>query len=486
MSTYLFKGGIVVTMDPERRILEDGAVVVKDDRITAVGYARDLQATVQADTVIDTRGHFVLPGLINCHNHMYSMLTRYMKIPLGEMAGKPFGERLTRFWWPKIEESARADDAYYGTLLAGTEMLRRGCTCTADLLEGPNMLPGGLERVAQAVQELGMRGVLSFEASERISAANGQAGLEESATLAKKYNSQPDSLITGWIGVHTPFSSSPRFLVQARQVADELGVGIQTHIAQAPYEVEYIREKFGAKGSVYLLADHDLLRPNLVAGHCIYIDDGELDLLAKHDVKVSFNIKSNANAANGLAAVPKMIERGMTIGLGVDGINVLDMFELMVHSAYHVRLGYMNRDLIPPQKALEMVTIDGAKVLGKEKELGSLEAGKKADVVLIRYDDKPHLNPLDDLYTPVAFGARGSDVETVMVNGRIVVDKGQVLTVDTRTVIEQAIAQSKKYKARIDQTPISPVWSCRRCSRSLAEGGGPGRGAAAPGRGGGG
>ncbi|MGC9357337.1 MAG: amidohydrolase family protein [Anaerolineae bacterium] len=458
MTRYLIKGGIVVTMDPERRILYDGAVIVEGNRIVFVGDAADLDESLEVDEVIDAGGHFVIPGMLNAHNHLYSMLTRYMKIPLGEIEGQPFGIRLTRWWWPKIEETATEEDAYWGAMLGGAEMLRRGCTCTADLLEAPNAIPGGLKRVAEALETLGMRGVLSFEASERISAENGQLGLEENANLARAYNDKPDSLITGWIGVHTPFSSSPEYLQQARALADDLGVGIQIHIAQSKYEVEYIRQKFGAKGSVYHLNNIGFLRPDLVAGHCIYVDEGELDLLAEHDVKISFNIKSNANGANGLAPIPEMLERGITVGMGVDGINVLDMFELMVHTAYHVRLGYLTRSLLPSQRVFEMATIDGAKVLQKEEELGSLEVGKKADIVLIKYAGKPHLNPVGDIYGAVAFGARGTDVELVMVDGKVVVRDGDLQNVDTEELVAQAVEQSKRYKARIDEMPVSPIW----------------------------
>ncbi len=457
MASYLIKGGIVVTMDPQRRILQDGAVLVEGNRIRAVGPAAEVAAGARVDRVINATGHFVIPGLINAHNHLYSMLTRYMIIPVGELAGQPFGARLTRFWWPKIEETATRETAYVGTLLGGLEMLRRGCTCTADLLEAPNAIPGGLMQVARAFEQLGMRGVLSVEASERISAENGQLGLEENANLVRHY-SDPDSRIKGRIGVHTPFSSSPRFLRQARDLADQLGVGMQIHVAQSTYEVDYIREKQGARGSIYLLEDIGFLRPDLVAAHCIYIEPGEIDLIAKRDVKISFNIKSNANAANGLAPVREMMEKGVTIGLGVDGINVLDMFEMMVHAAYCVRLHYLNRELIPWKRALEMSTIEGARVLNIEHELGSLEPGKKADIVLIKYAGKPHLNPVEDVYAAVASGARGTDVEMVLVDGRIVVEGGQVTTVDADEVIRLAVAEAKAYKARIEQMPISPPW----------------------------
>lgn len=458
MGKTLIKGGIVVTMDPKRRILDDGAVLFEGNRITAVDETSSLEGGQDADRVIDASGHFVIPGLINAHNHMYSMLSRYMSLTLGEIRGRPFGERLTRWWWPKIEESATHGEAYRGTMLAACEMLRRGCTLSGDLLEGPNMVPGGLEHVARAFKEVGMRGILSFESSERISAENGQLGLEENANLIKKYNNIEDSLVRGWMGIHTPFSSSPGFLREAKAIADELGVGVQTHIAQSEYEVDYIKETFGAKGSVYHLAETGFLWPKLVAGHCIYIDEGELDLLAEHDVKISFNIKSNANGANGLCPVPKMMERGMTVGIGTDGINIMDMFELMLHSAYHIRLGYMNRELIPAQTALEMATVNGAKLFGIDDELGSLEAGKKADIVLIEYAGKPHLNPFEDVYSVVAFGARGPDVAKVFVNGELVVDDGRLTRVDVEKVVAEAWEQGKDYKRRIEATPISPPW----------------------------
>lgn len=455
---YLFKHGTVITMDAEGRIIEDGAVAVKGNRIVEVGTTNELEAKYRANKVVEATKRWIMPGFVNIHNHSFNLYTRYMSIPMEGVNPKDFGDVLTRWYWPKVEDNNTHEIAYLGALLCAAEMLQHGVTTTADMLEGARVIPGGLEEVAKGFLEAGIRGVLSYEASERVSREHGLLGHEENVRFVQKWNSLPDSTITGRLSVHTAFSSSPEYLRMVREWADKLKVGIQLHIAQSPFEVEYIQKHHRRKGPVYLLEEVGFLGPDVIAAHCIYVTEPEIEILKERDVKISFNVKSNQRAANGVAPVPKFLEAGLTVGLGLDGINIMDMHEMMTHCAFALRNHYLNRNLIPAKTALEMATINGAKALQMEKEIGSLEAGKKADLIMVDTRGKVHLAPVFNIWEAAAFAARGSDVEFVMVDGQVKVEGYQLKTVDVPQLIEEVERTAAAFLERINATPVVPSW----------------------------
>lgn len=455
---YLFKHGTVITMDRERRIIEDGAVAVKDNRIADVGTTKDLEAKYQAKEVIDASKRFIMPGFVNIHNHSFNLYTRFMTIPMDGVNPADFGDVLTRWYWPKVEDNNTLEIAYLGGLLCAAEMVQHGVTTTADMLEGANVIPGGLDQVAKGFMEAGLRGVLSFEASERVSKEHGELANQENVQFIKKWNKVPDSTLTGRLSVHTAFSCSPEYLQMVREWADKLQAGIQMHIAQTTYEVEFIKKHHGHTGSVFFLDDLGFLGPDVIAAHCIYVSDREIEILKDKDVKISYNVKSNLNAANGVAPVPKFIEAGLTVGLGLDGINIMDMHEMMTHCAFTIRNHHLDRTLMPPETVLEMATINGAKALQMEDEIGSLEPGKKADLILVDTRNKVHLTPVFNIWTAAALAARGSDVELVMVDGQIKVKDYCLLNVDVPHLIKEVERTARDFSARIDRTPVRDSW----------------------------
>ena len=200
-----------------------------------------------------------------------------------------------------------------------------------------------------------------------------------------------DSTITGRLSVHTAFSSSPEYLQMVREWADKLQAGIQMHIAQTTYEVEFIKKHHGHTGSVFFLDDLGFLGPDVIAAHCIYVSDREIEILKDKDVKISYNVKSNLNAANGVAPVPKFIEAGLTVGLGLDGINIMDMHE-MTHCAYTIR-NLSDRTLMPPEMVLKWPPSTG-RSFTMEDQIGSLEPGKKTDLIMVDTRNKLHLTPI--------------------------------------------------------------------------------------------
>lgn len=460
MASVILENGYVVTMDEKRRVIEKGAVVVEENRIVAIGETSQIKKEWRADEHIDAAGKAILPGFVSCHNHMYNSLTRYMQLPVpSEINFSDFGERLTRWWWPKIEETCTKEDAYVGALLAAVEMLKRGITCTADIIEAPNALPGVLDYVAGAVEEVGIRAVCSFEATDRISRENGELGVKENENFVKKMNMKKDSRIKGMMCVHTAFSCHPETLIKTREIANKYGCGIQLHVAQGPFEVEFIKRHRGFNGPIEYLDSLNFLGPDVVAAHGIYISKKELDIWQRNDIKLAFNVKSNMLGGNGVAPVVELLRRGCTVGLGIDGVNVFDMFELMLLAAALLRVYHLDRTILPSSQILELATLGGARALRLEKEIGSLEVGKKADVIVVDISGKPHLAPAFDKMSVLAFGARASDVEMVMVDGNIVVRGGKVLTVNEQEVINKAIECAEKYQERAIAKPIAPPWS---------------------------
>ncbi|MBI2881824.1 MAG: amidohydrolase [Candidatus Tectomicrobia bacterium] len=458
MANCVLAGGVVLTLDEAGTLLEDGAVAVERDRIVDVGPAQAVRARHPGKEVIDAKGRVILPGLVNVHNHLFGLTIRYMNLSMEGIDPLDYGAALTRWWWRKVEETATQEDAYYGTLLGCAEMLERGITTSADTLETPNALPNCLDRVAQAFTEVGMRGVLCFEASERLGAEFGVRGLEENLRFIRRVEAERPALLKGTLGVHTPFSSSPAYLKKVREAADKVGEGIQIHIAQSRYERDFIAKHHKYPGPVVMLKELGFLGRDVLAAHCIYLEDRELDMMAEKGVHVSFNVKSNERAANGVAPITRCWERGINVALGLDGVNVLDMFELMLHASYLLRVANLDRRILNGEGCLRMATVNGAKALGMEKEIGTIEVGKKADIIMIDTRNKLHLAPCFNWYEAIGHGARGSDVEWVMVNGEVVKEDYRLKTVDAGDLITRCREQAIRYKERIDKTEVAPVF----------------------------
>jgi 5-methylthioadenosine/S-adenosylhomocysteine deaminase len=463
MADFIIENGFLVTMDGSNRVIEDGAVVVEGNKILAVGKTSEIKKKHKAKERINAKGKAILPGFVTPHNHMYNSLTRYMDIPLEPEVAADFGSLLTRWWWPKIEDTCTKQDVYTGVLLAAAEMLKNGITCTADLQEGQNLLPGALDLAGRACDETGIRAFLSFETTDRVSLAKGKQGLRENENFIKKRNYRKDSRVQGMMGVHTCFSCTPETLMKAREIANRHRCGIQIHIAQSTYEVEMIKRKYQVGGSVEFLDSLGFLGPDVDAAHGIYISKKELEIWQRNDVGLSFNIKSNAFYANGLAPAAELLRRNCKVGLGIDGVNIYDMFELMTFSMAMLRLYYLDGGMLPASQALYLATMGGAKVLGKDREIGSLEAGKKADIIIVDFSGKAKLTPAQNKLDVLAFSCRGPDVDTVMVDGKIIVSNKEILTVDEERLIERAKIQAARYQERAIKTPINPVWKLPTC-----------------------
>ncbi|MCX8170410.1 MAG: amidohydrolase [Candidatus Bathyarchaeota archaeon] len=415
---------IIVTMNMTADIIKQGVIAIKDGLITYVG--RSSEAPIlEADIYIDGSRKIAMPGLINCHTHAAMSLFR------GVAEDKEITSWLRETIWP-LESKLRPEDVYYGSLLSCVEMIKSGTTCFSDMYFHEDM-------VAKAIEETGMRCVLSPGIIDSIGGLFGEVLLTGALKIARKYGGGTNNRIYVMLGPHAVYSCSPKLLRRIGEKASELNIGIHIHLAESEGESASIRETYG-RSEVELLSELGLLRPNLLAAHCIHLSDTDIMLMAKHDVKAVYNPVSNMKLSSGIPRIKDLLDAGVTVGLGTDGPasnNILDMFDTMKIAALLQKARYGDPRVLPARKVVEMATRDGARALGLSGLIGSIEVGKRADIILIDIN-KPHLTPLHDIYAALVYSARGSDVSTVIIDGKIVMDERRILSVDENEVVERA------------------------------------------------
>jgi len=420
LADILIKDGYIITMDAQRRILERGSVAIEGDKITAVG--KDVQE--RADTVIDARGKAVLPGLINAHTHLSMTLLR------GVADDMPLMEWLETKIWP-IEKNLTAQDSYLGALLGCLEMIKSGTTCFADQYFF-------MQDVARAVEEAGLRAMLSYGIIEMDDPKRRESELRAGEKLVKTCQGAAGGRIQTMFGPHAAYTCSPECLMQVKELAKKYKVGIHTHISETQDEVDKITKKYG-KRPVEHLDSIGFLGPEVLAAHCIWLTEREIAVIQKQGVKPVHNPVSNMKTASGVAPVPEMLAAGIPVALGTDGAasnNSLDMFSEMKFAALLSKAHKLDPTALPAQVVLEMATINGAIALGLQDKIGSLEVGKKADIVMVDMK-KPHLAPLHNVISHLVYSAVGGDVDTVVVDGKVLMRERGVLTLDEVKVLEE-------------------------------------------------
>jgi 5-methylthioadenosine/S-adenosylhomocysteine deaminase len=427
-------GGIVVTMDSDRHIYEDGAVVVKGDTIVAVGPRADLEARYEPGQTIDARNKLVLPGFINGHTHVPMTLFR------GLHDDVTLSDWLYKYIFPAEAKNVTETFVRWGTRLAAAEQIRSGVTTFADMYYFE-------DAVAEETKKAGMRGVLGETFIDFPAPDNKSEGamLEYTEKFLKKW--QGDPLIHAAPAPHSIYTCSQKTLQDASALARKYHAPILIHVAEMKKEWED-SERQNGMSPVQYLDKIGVLGPDVVAAHCIFVDEADRKLLAQHHVGCVHNPSSNMMIASGVAPVPEMRAAGIAVGLGTDGPagsnNDLDLMEEIDLAAKLAKITKMNPLALNAQAAVEMATIDGARALHMENEIGSLEKGKKADLILIGLD-APNAVPMYDIYAQIAYSLKASDVETVMIAGQIVMRDRNLLTVNER----EAVAKAREYQKSV-------------------------------------
>ena len=430
----IVSGGTVVTMDRVRAIVEDGAVVIKGDTILEVGSRAELEGKYQAAQTIDARGTLVLPGFVNGHTHVPMTLFR------GLHDDVTLDEWLHKYIFPAEAKNVNAEFVRWGTRLAAAEQIRSGITTFADMYYFEDV-------IAQETKAAGMRGVLGetfidFPAPDNKSEAE-MLGYTEK--FLKRW--QGDPLIQAAPAPHSIYTCSRKTLQDSAALARKYQAPILIHVAEMKKEWED-SEKQNGMSPVGYLNSIGVLGRDVVAAHCIYVDATDRELLAQKQVGCVHNPSSNMMLASGVSPVPEMRAAGVAVGLGTDGPagsnNDLDLMEEMDLAAKLAKITKMSPTALNAKAVVEMATIDGAKALHMDKEIGSLEPGKKADLILISLDE-PNAVPMYDIYAQLAYALKASDVETVVIGGKLVMRDRKLLTVNE----EQAIQKAREYKKTI-------------------------------------
>src|ERR1700675_4451611 len=431
-------GGTVVTMDGPRHIYDDGAVVVTGDAIVAVGPRAELEARYESRQTIDAKNALVLPGFINGHTHVPMTLFR------GLHDDVTLNDWLYKYIFPAEKKNVTEQFVRWGTRLAAAEQIRSGVTTFADMYYFE-------DAVAEETKAAGMRGVLGetfidFPAPDNKTNA---AMLEYSEKFLKRW--QNDQLIHAAVAPHSIYTCSQKTLQDSAALARKYHAPILIHVAEMKKELDDSLKQNGLTPVQYL-EKLGILGPDVLAAHCIFVDGKDRKILADRQVGCVHNPSSNMMLASGVAPVVEERAAGIAVGLGTDGPagsnNDLDLMEEMDLAAKLQKITKMDPRALGAKSVVEMATIEGAKALHMEKQIGSLETGKKADIILIGLDE-PNAVPMYDVYAQLAYALKSSDVETVVIGGRVVMRNKKLLTLNEPEIIAKAREYGKKIEASL-------------------------------------
>jgi 5-methylthioadenosine/S-adenosylhomocysteine deaminase len=430
----LIQNGTILTMH-NKKIIRQGTVAIEGKNIVEVGKTHELKRKYgRGYEKIEAKGKVVIPGLINTHQHAAMSLLR------GYADDLPLKEWLEKWIWP-IENNMTANDIYVGALLTAIESIMSGTTTTNTMY---HYLPR--ENEAKAFADAGLRGVIGHVCFSWRKKEDRKALRD----LAKNWHGKADGLIRTSVDPHAPYTVDPEYMKELKAIRSELnekyGSGktpiiCHIHVAESNDETEKIQEAFNIRlkhGIMAYLDSLGVLDAQVIAAHCVAVTDKDMLIMKRRKVKVSHNPVSNLKLASGISPVPEMLQKGVTVSLGTDSPcsnNTADMFETMKAAAVLHKGINRNPTLMPAERILEMATIEGAKSLSWESEIGSIEAGKKADLAIINLK-KPHLCPVYNELSHLVYAVKSSDAETVIINGKIIMENRQLATLNIESVMD--------------------------------------------------
>lgn len=422
----IVRGGTIVTMDGSRHIIEDGAIAVSRGRIVEIGAQNVISGKYTAREVIEASGKAVIPGLINGHTHVPMTLFRGLADDLD------LQEWLTKYIFPAEAKNVTEEFVRTGTQLGLAEMIRGGTTTYCDMYYFE-------DAIADETAKAGVRGVLGetvidFPVADNKTHAEAMAYTER---YVKKWQGHP--LITPAIAPHAPYTVSEEHLKAARAFSDRTGAPIVIHVAETRKEVDDISKDKGAPPVAYL-ARISFLNDRVIAAHVVFPNTEEIEMLKRAGVGVVHNPQSNMKLASGVAPIPQMLAVDVRVGLGTDGAasnNDLDLWEEMDAAAKLHKVSSRDPKVVSAQQAFALATINGARALHLEREIGSLEAGKRADLVIVDLDDL-HQTPLYNIYSHLVYATKAADVRTVIIEGRVVMRDRRLLTLNENAIKARA------------------------------------------------
>ena len=434
----IIRGGTVVTMDGSRRVIDNGGVAIKGGRVVAVGTSAEMDLNYSSRQVIEATGKVVIPGLINGHTHVPMTLFRGIADDLD------LQEWLTKYIFPAEAKNVTEDFVRVGTRLGLAEMIRSGTTTYCDMYYFE-------DAIADETFKAGMRGVLGetvigFPVADNKTPQDALGYTEKFLTRFKG-----DPLVVAAIAPHAVYTVPDEMLKASRALANRFNAPLLIHVSETKKENDDILAQ-RKMSPTRVLDSLGVFNGRTVAAHCVWVDDDDMDILKRRGVGVAHCPSSNMKLASGVAPVVKMLALDMAVGLGPDGPagsnNDFSMFEEMDLAAKLAKVTSLNPQALPAGAALDMATIRGARALGLEEEIGSLETGKRADAILVRID-RPHALPLYDAVSQMVYALKAGDVRDVMVNGKPVVRDGRILTLNQQLILQKAEEDRAKVSASV-------------------------------------
>ena len=443
MSSILIKNATIITVSPQG-VIENGWILIQDSRIAGIGSGQETEVTPDASrqTVIDAGGKIVMPGLIDAHSHMCQQLKRGLRPLIFKHEGGGARAPYWKNYLIPFERLLEPEDVLLSAQVAAANMVSVGTTCVSE--------HGGWhpQMMAQGIEQVGIRGLLTISTMDMDvtspylpegSIFTTEEAIAKNLAVVEQWPFRGDGLVRGCFSLRQIIVCTPELIKAIVQLADEHDTMVQTHLAEGTYEIDFSKEQYNARPTEYL-ENLGALSPRLIVAHAVLLSDREVELFAEYGLGISHCPKGNLSWL-GMAKLPLMRRLGVDVGIGSDGGSggSIDLFNEMRISlvAQHLSFGvpFLDRTPASPSQVLEMATIGGARVMGLEDEIGSLETGKRADLIIL----EPNLDalPINDPVATVVDSLCGRDVETVIVNGQILMRDKQLLTVDEEGLKQQ-------------------------------------------------
>ena len=428
--SILIKNALILS--PNTNFVGKQSILIEDNIITQISP----KIEVNADKTINAEGKIVLPGLINTHTHLSMTLFRGLADDLS------LDSWLNDHIWP-MEANLNSEYCYIGALLGAVELIKSGTTTFSDMYFF-------MEDVAKAVMDSGIRAVLSYGMIDFGDEEKRKNELGKNLELFEKCN-QENGRIKVFLGPHSPYTASEELLLETRKLADKYNMGIHIHVSETKKEINDILDAKGSRPFEYL-NQIGFLGPDVLAAHCVWLNDEEIQIIKKHNVKVSHNPCSNMKLASGIAPVMKLIENGICVSIGTDGAssnNNLDLIEELKTASLLQKVSTLNPKALSSDEAIEMATIKGAEALGLENEIGSIEIGKKADIILIDTNSANMVPNSSSLSSNIIYAANGSNVDTTICDGKILMENKKLTFLDEEEIYKKARKAIKELKEAI-------------------------------------
>lgn len=429
-ASLIIKNGTILTMNEEGTVIENGVVVIENNKIISVGDSSLLKKYSSKKT-IDARNGIVMPGMINTHTHASMIVFRSL--------ADDVPDRLNRYIFPLENKMVSPEMVYLGSKYGAIEMALGGVTTMVDMYLFE-------DSAAKAVKEVGLRGIMAQNIIKYPTADGKKQGetIDRAVAFIEKYKN--DELITPAFGPHGPHTVTKDELLKISELSKKYNVPVTMHVAETEQEVEKIRKEFNMTPIEYI-DSVGLLNERFISAHNIFVTESDIELMKKRDVGAAHNMVANIKSAKGISPALTMYEKDLRVGLGTDGPmsgNTLDIIGQMGYVAKLHKLDRKDRSALPPKIAVEMATIEGARAIHREDDLGSIEAGKLADIVIVE-TKSVNMNPIYDPYSALVYSANASNVETVIVNGKIVVENKEIKTVN----VEETIKEITEFKEKV-------------------------------------